>query len=157
MAQHKAMCPLSGKARKPSVTKNPKIVGLPLIPIQRNQSIPGAKASLLENSKLETERDLVEEKTSLKERVSRVVQHKERKEEKAWNHGRKHRSLICLEDMAEDVVNLDRRSCKESKSPRRNESKARETHLEPEKQLPANVLHELHTVLQRTRALHDET
>ncbi|XP_026555653.1 arf-GAP with Rho-GAP domain, ANK repeat and PH domain-containing protein 2-like [Pseudonaja textilis] len=151
------MCPLSGKARKPSVTKNPKIVGLPLIPIQRNQSFPRTKASLLENSKLETERDLAEEKTSLKERVSRVVQHKERKEEKFWNQGRKHRSLICLEDMAEGVVNLDHRSCKESKSPKRNESKARETQLEPEKQLPANVLHELHMVLLRTRALHDET
>ncbi|XP_026531141.1 arf-GAP with Rho-GAP domain, ANK repeat and PH domain-containing protein 2 [Notechis scutatus] len=155
--QHKAMCPLSGKARKPSVTKNPKIVGLPLIPIQRNQSFPRTKASLLENSKPETERDLAEEKTSLKERVSRVVQHKERKEEKFWNQGRKHRSLICLDDMAEGVVNLDRRSCKESKSPKRNESKARETQLEPEKQLPANVLHELHMVLLRTRALHDET
>ncbi|KAG8134882.1 hypothetical protein E2320_007964, partial [Naja naja] len=157
MAQHKAMCPLSGKVRTPSVTKNPKIIGLPLIPIQRNQSIPRAKASLLENSKLETEQDLAEEKTSLKEQVSRVVQRKERKEEKAWDQERKHRSLICLEDMAEGVVNLDRRSCKESKSPRRNESKAKETQLEPEKQLPANVLHELHTVLLRTRALRDET
>ncbi|XP_070805035.1 arf-GAP with Rho-GAP domain, ANK repeat and PH domain-containing protein 2 [Pituophis catenifer annectens] len=157
MAQHNAMCPPSGKTRKPSITKNPKIVGLPLIPIQHHQSIPRKKASLAENSKLEPERDLVEEKTGLKERVSRVVQHKERKEEKIWNQGRKHRSLICLEDMAEDVVNLDRRSCKESKSPRRNESKARETPLESEKQLPANVLHELHAVLQRTRAFHDDT
>ncbi|KAL7981707.1 hypothetical protein Chor_010902 [Crotalus horridus] len=110
-----------------------------------------------ENSELETQWDLAEEKTGLKQRSSRVVQHKERKEEKSWNQRRKHRSLICLDEVGENVVDLDRRSCKESKSPRISESKARETHLESEKQLPANVLQELHTVLRRTRALHDET
>ncbi|XP_039203641.1 arf-GAP with Rho-GAP domain, ANK repeat and PH domain-containing protein 2 isoform X3 [Crotalus tigris] len=156
-AQHSAMCPPDGKSRKPSITKNPKIGGLSLIPIQHNPRIPKAKASSAENSKLETQWDLAEEKTGLKERSSRVVQHKERKEEKPWNQRRKHRSLICLDEVGENVVDLDRRSCKESKSPRRSESKARETHLESEKQLPANVLQELHTVLQRTRALHDET
>lgn len=130
-------------------------VGLPTI--DTNDSTFDSSSISAQNSKLEMEQDLAREKADLKQRVSRVVQHKERKEEKIWNQRRKHRSLICLEDMADEVVNVDRRSCKESKSPKGNESKAGETHLEPEKQLPANVLHELHTVLQRTRALHDET
>ncbi|XP_025030695.1 arf-GAP with Rho-GAP domain, ANK repeat and PH domain-containing protein 2 isoform X3 [Python bivittatus] len=157
MAQHSTVCPPSGKTRKQSITKNPKIGGLPLIPIQQDQSIPKVKAKLAENSKLETESDLSEDKKSLKERVSRVVQYKERKEEKIWNHARKHHSLICLEDMGENAVDLGQRLSKESKSSKKSESKLRETHLESDKQLPANVIHELHTVLQRTKALHNET
>ncbi|XP_070613204.1 arf-GAP with Rho-GAP domain, ANK repeat and PH domain-containing protein 2 isoform X1 [Erythrolamprus reginae] len=54
MAQHNAMCPPSGKTRKTSITKTPKIVGLPLIPIHHHQSLPRVKASLAENSKPRT-------------------------------------------------------------------------------------------------------
>ncbi|XP_063166022.1 arf-GAP with Rho-GAP domain, ANK repeat and PH domain-containing protein 2 isoform X2 [Candoia aspera] len=157
IAQHSTMCPPSGKTRKQSITKNPKIGGLPLIPIQQNQSIPKAKANLSENAELETGSDLAEDKKGLKKRVSRVVQYKECKEEKIWNHARKHSSLICLEDMGEDIVDLGQRSCKGSESPKKRETRERETHLKSNKQLPASVIHELHTVLQRTRILHDET
>ncbi|XP_062991515.1 arf-GAP with Rho-GAP domain, ANK repeat and PH domain-containing protein 2 [Elgaria multicarinata webbii] len=154
IAQHSNICPPDGITRKQSITKNPKIGGLPLIPIQHERSTPKAKANTSENSRLESES---EDKKSLKERVSKVAQCLERKEEKARSRARKHRSLICLEDTGEDVVDLHQTLYKESKSPKKSEDKASRAHLESDKQLPANVIQELHTVLQRHRAVHEET
>uniref|UniRef100_A0A8D2JA96 ArfGAP with RhoGAP domain, ankyrin repeat and PH domain 2 n=1 Tax=Varanus komodoensis TaxID=61221 RepID=A0A8D2JA96_VARKO len=143
-------CPPDGKTRKQSITKNPKIGGLPLIPIQHERCSP-------KNSGLESENNLNEDKKSLKERVSRVAQCLERKEEKARSCTRKHRSLICLDDMDEDVVDLHQRPYKESKSSKKTEDKASRTQLESDKKLPANVIQELHMVLERHRALHEES
>uniref|UniRef100_A0ABM5GHY1 Arf-GAP with Rho-GAP domain, ANK repeat and PH domain-containing protein 2 isoform X1 n=1 Tax=Pogona vitticeps TaxID=103695 RepID=A0ABM5GHY1_9SAUR len=157
IAQHSNICPPDGKIRKQSITKNPKIGGLPLIPIQHERNIPKAKVNSSENSKLESESDLTEDKRTLKERVSRVAQCLERKEEKARSRTRKHRSLICLDDMGQDVVDLHQKPYKESKALKKSESKTSQTHLESEKQLPANVIQELHTVLQRHKAFHEMT
>nr|XP_016853922.1 PREDICTED: arf-GAP with Rho-GAP domain, ANK repeat and PH domain-containing protein 2 [Anolis carolinensis] len=157
IAQHNNICPPDGKVRKQSITKSPRIGGLPLIPIHHERSIPKAKINLSENSKLESESDLTEDKRGLKERASRVAQCLERKEEKARNRTRKHRSLICLDDMGQDVADSHQRPYMDSKAPKKNENKVNQMQLESDNKLPANVIQELHTVLQRHRALHEQS
>ncbi|XP_061440036.1 arf-GAP with Rho-GAP domain, ANK repeat and PH domain-containing protein 2 isoform X2 [Rhineura floridana] len=157
IAQHSNIWPPDGKTRKQSITKNPRIGVLPLIPIQHERSMAKAKVNTSEDSKLESEIDLTEDKKGLKQKVSLVAQCLERKEERTRSRARKHRSLICLEDTGDDVVDLPQTPFKESKSPKKNESKVSQPHLESDKQLPANVIQELSTVLQRHRAFHEET
>ncbi|KAH0616261.1 hypothetical protein JD844_027239 [Phrynosoma platyrhinos] len=154
---HCNICPPDGKVRKQSITKNPKIGGLSLIPIHQEGSIPKAKVNTSENSKLKSQTDLTEDKRGLKERALQVAQCLERKEEKARNRGRKHRSLICLDDMDQDVADLHQRPYKDSKTLKKSENKASQNQLESDKQLPANLIQELHTVLQRHRALNDQS
>nr|XP_028599635.1 arf-GAP with Rho-GAP domain, ANK repeat and PH domain-containing protein 2 [Podarcis muralis] len=157
IAQHSDIWPPDGKTRKQSVTKNPKIGGLPLIPIQQERSVPKTKVNASENSKLEFESDLTEDRKGLKQKVTMVAQCLERKEEKARTRARKHRSLICLDDMGADVLDLPQRPYKECKSPKKNEIKTSQTHQESDKQLPANVIQELNSVLQRHRIVHENT
>lgn len=111
----------------------------------------------IQNSKLESENDLTEDKKGLKQKLALVAQCLERKEEKAWNRVKKHRSLICLDDTGQDDDCLHQRPFKESKSPKKSDDKAHQTHLESDNQLPANVIQELSTVLQKHRVFHEET
>lgn len=111
----------------------------------------------LQNSKLEFESDLTEDRKGLKQKATMVAQCLERKEEKARTRARKHRSLICLDDMGADVLDLPQRPYKECKSPKKNEIKTGQTHQESDKQLPANVIQELNSVLQKHRIVHENT
>lgn len=87
-----------------------------------------------------------------------LTQRLEHKEEKARSHCKKHRSLICLEDTGEeDLVDFHQEHYKESKSPKKSENKTSQTHVESDKQLPANVMQELSAVLEKHRALHEKT
>ncbi|XP_067407632.1 arf-GAP with Rho-GAP domain, ANK repeat and PH domain-containing protein 2 [Emydura macquarii macquarii] len=160
-AQHSDIWPPAGKARKQSITKNPKIGGLPLIPIQQEKNTSKTRGNA-ENIKLESgklmlsehdENDIMEEKKNLKQKSYIVAQCLERKEEKARNHVKKHRSLICVEDTGADLHQIP---YKESKTLKKNENKINKSNLESDK-LPPNVIQELHTVLQKNRALREET
>ncbi|XP_066487843.1 arf-GAP with Rho-GAP domain, ANK repeat and PH domain-containing protein 2 [Tiliqua scincoides] len=157
IAQHSNLRPPDGMTRKQSITKNPKIGGLPLIPIQPERSIPKIKVGTSENSKLESESVTTEDKKGLKQKLALVAQCLERKEEKAWNRVKKHRSFICLDDTGQDDDGLHQRPFKESKSPKKSDGQTHQTHLESDNQLPANVIQELSAVLQRHRAFHEET
>lgn len=110
-----------------------------------------------QNSKLESEDELAEDKKGLKQKVSLVAQCLERNEDRAWSRERKHQSLIRLEDMGENIVDLHENPDKESKSPKKSENKANQAPLEPDKQLPAKVIHELSTILQKHKSFHKET
>ncbi|KAM8808577.1 arf-GAP with Rho-GAP domain, ANK repeat and PH domain-containing protein 2 [Eudromia elegans] len=162
-AQHADIWPPAGKARKQSITKSPKIGGLPLIPIQQEKNACKIGGST-ENIELESgkhrliehhEDDSLEERKNLKEKASIVAQCLERKEEEVRNQAKKHRSLACMEDRS--VGRTDQRPHKEAKALKKNKNKANKTTLDMDNKLPSNVIQELSTVLQRNRALHDET
>ncbi|NWI16587.1 ARAP2 protein, partial [Crypturellus soui] len=162
-AQHTDIWPPAGKARKQSITKSPKIGGLPLIPIQQDKNTCKIGGST-ENIELESgkpklvehhEDDLMEERKNLKEKASIVAQCLERKEEEVRNQTKKHRSLTCVEDRG--VGRTDQRPHKEAKALKKNKNKANKTTLDIDNKLPSNVIQELNMVLQRNRALHDET
>ncbi|XP_039397820.1 arf-GAP with Rho-GAP domain, ANK repeat and PH domain-containing protein 2 isoform X1 [Mauremys reevesii] len=161
-AQHSDIWPPAGKARKQSITKNPKIGGLPLIPIQqeKNTSKTRGNAEHIKAGKLtfseQDENDIAEEKKNLKERAYIVAQCLGRKEEKVKNHVKKHRSLICVEDTGADIADLHQSPYKESRTLKKHENKTNKSNLESDK-LPPNVIQELNTVLQKNRALHEET
>ncbi|NWX82372.1 ARAP2 protein, partial [Nothoprocta pentlandii] len=160
-AQHADIWPPAGKARKQSITKSPKIGGLPLIPIQQEKNACKFGGSIenidLESGKLKLvehhEDDSLEERKNLKEKASIVAQCLERKEEEVRNQAKKHRSLTCVEDRGR----TDQRQHKEAKALKKNKNKAKKTTLDLDSKLPSNVIQELNTVLQRNRALHDET
>ncbi|XP_006128812.2 arf-GAP with Rho-GAP domain, ANK repeat and PH domain-containing protein 2 isoform X1 [Pelodiscus sinensis] len=163
-AQHSDIWPPAGKARKQSITKNPKIGGLPLIPIQQEKNISktsgNAEHIKWESGKLtysdQEENDTVEGKHNLKQKAHMVAQCLERKEEKMKNHVKKHRSFICVEDTGTDVADLHKRPSKESRTLKKHENKTNKSNLESDK-LPPSVIKELNTVLQKNRALHEET
>uniref|UniRef100_A0A8B9ZJQ4 ArfGAP with RhoGAP domain, ankyrin repeat and PH domain 2 n=1 Tax=Anas platyrhynchos TaxID=8839 RepID=A0A8B9ZJQ4_ANAPL len=159
--QHADIWPPAGKARKQSITKSPKIGGLPLIPIQQENTTCKIRGSI-ENIQLglgkpklsdHNEDDLLEERKNLKEKASIVAQCLERKEEKVRNHAKAHRSFIS-EDIGVGKTDLCQRPHKPLK---KNKNKTNKTALELDKKLPSNVIQELNTVLQKNRALHDET
>ncbi|KFW65279.1 Arf-GAP with Rho-GAP domain, ANK repeat and PH domain-containing protein 2, partial [Pygoscelis adeliae] len=159
-AQHADIWPPAGKARKQSITKSPKIGGLPLIPIQQEKNtckITGSTENIeLQSGKQKLgehhENDFLEERKNLKEKASIVAQCLERKEEKVRNHAKTHRSLIS-EDVGAGMTDLNQRPRKALK---KNKNKTNKTTLELDNKLPSNVIQELNTVLQKNRALHDE-
>ncbi|KAM9192963.1 arf-GAP with Rho-GAP domain, ANK repeat and PH domain-containing protein 2 [Mergus octosetaceus] len=160
-AQHADIWPPAGKARKQSITKSPKIGGLPLIPIQQEKNTCKIRGSI-ENIQLglgkpklsdHNEDGLLEERKNLKEKASIVAQCLERKEEKVRNHAKAHQSFIS-EDIGVGKTDLCQRPHKPLK---KNKNKTNKTTLELDKKLPSNVIQELNTVLQKNRALHDET
>ncbi|NWX21294.1 ARAP2 protein, partial [Aegotheles bennettii] len=160
-AQHANIWPPAGKARKQSTTKSPKIGGLPLIPIQQEKNTCKIRGST-ENIELLSgkqkfgehhENDFLEERKNLKEKASIVAQCLERKEEEVQNHAKTHRSLIS-EDVGAGITDLHQRPHKALK---KNKNKTNKTTLELDNKLLSNVIQELNTVLQKNRALHDET
>uniref|UniRef100_A0A8D0FU08 ArfGAP with RhoGAP domain, ankyrin repeat and PH domain 2 n=1 Tax=Strix occidentalis caurina TaxID=311401 RepID=A0A8D0FU08_STROC len=156
--QHADIWPPVGKARKQSITKSPKIGGLPLIPIhqEKNTCKIGARFSYntLQRLSCHHENDFLEERKNLKEKASIVAQCLERKEEKVKSHAKTHQSLISVEDVGAGMTDLRQRSRKALK---KNKNKANKTALALDNKLPSNVIQELNTVLQKNRALNDET
>ncbi|XP_017661333.1 PREDICTED: arf-GAP with Rho-GAP domain, ANK repeat and PH domain-containing protein 2 [Lepidothrix coronata] len=164
IAQHADIWPPAGKARKQSITKSPKIRGLPLIPIhqEKNTCKIRGNTEFAKNIELKTgksrfgehcENEFLEERTNLKEKASMVAQCLERKEEKVRSHAKTHRSLIS-EDVGSGVTDLHQRPHKALK---KNKNKTNTTTLELDNKLPSKVIQELNTVLQKNRALHNET
>ncbi|XP_065692863.1 arf-GAP with Rho-GAP domain, ANK repeat and PH domain-containing protein 2 [Patagioenas fasciata] len=161
-AQHADIWPPAGKARKQSITKSPKVGGLSLIPIQQEKNTCKIRAST-ENIALQSgkskfgehhETDFLEDRKNLKEKASIVAQCLERKEEKVQNHAKTHRSLISVEHVGAGMTDLHQRS---HRAPKKKKNKTNKTTLELDNKLPSNVIQELNTVLQKNRALHDET
>ncbi|XP_074003419.1 arf-GAP with Rho-GAP domain, ANK repeat and PH domain-containing protein 2 [Numenius arquata] len=161
-AQHADVWPPAGKARKQSITKSPKVGGLPLIPIQQEKNTCKIRGST-ENIELQSgnpkfgehqENNFLEERKNLKEKASIVAQCLERKEEKARNHAKTHRSLISVGDAGAGLSDLHQ---KPHKALKKSKNKTNKTTLELDNKLPSNVIQELNTVLQKNRALHDET
>ncbi|XP_069648181.1 arf-GAP with Rho-GAP domain, ANK repeat and PH domain-containing protein 2 isoform X1 [Haliaeetus albicilla] len=161
-AQHADTWPPAGKARKQSITKSPKIGGLPLIPIHQEKNTCKIRGSI-ENVELQSgkpkfsehhENDFLEERKNLKEKASIVAQCLEWKEEKVRNHAKTHRSLISVEDVGAGMTDLHQNRHKALK---KNKNKPNKTVSELDNKLPSNVIQELNTVLQKHRTLHDET
>ncbi|KAM6402174.1 LOW QUALITY PROTEIN: arf-GAP with Rho-GAP domain, ANK repeat and PH domain-containing protein 2 [Pluvialis apricaria] len=161
-AQHADIWPPAGKARKQSITKSPKVGGLPLIPIQQEKNTCKIRGST-ENVELQSgnpklsehhENDFLGERKNLKEKASIVAQCLERKEEKVRNPAKTHRSLISAEDVGAGKTHLHQRP---QKALKKNKNKTNKTTLELDNKLPSNVIQELNTVLQKNRALNDET
>ncbi|NXF76659.1 ARAP2 protein, partial [Sclerurus mexicanus] len=160
IAQHADIWPPAGKARKQSITKSPRIRGLPLIPIHQENTCK--LRGNIENIVLQTgksrfgehlENEFVEERKNLKEKASVVAQCLERKEEKVRNHAKTHRSLISG-DVDSGTTDLHQRPHKALK---KNKNKTNKTTLELDNKLPSKVIQELNTVLQKNRAFHNET
>lgn len=100
------------------------------------------------------ENDFLEDRINLKEKASIVAQCLERKEEKVRNHAKTHRSLISVEHVGAGMTDLHQRS---HRAQNKKKNKPNKTTLELDNKLPSNVIQELNTVLQKNRALHDET
>ncbi|KAL2305281.1 hypothetical protein Nmel_007262, partial [Mimus melanotis] len=96
--------------------------------------------------------ELLEERKNLKEKASIVAQCLERKEEKVRNHAKIHRNLISEDDTSSGMTELHQRP---HKTPKKNKAKTKKTTLELDSKLPSNVIQELNTVLQKSRALHE--
>ncbi|KAM6150210.1 arf-GAP with Rho-GAP domain, ANK repeat and PH domain-containing protein 2 [Erethizon dorsatum] len=163
IAQHENdIWPPAGKERKRSITKNPKIGGLPLIPIQHERNanqawrnIESARAEL-ERLRLSEKHDRESMEPSLKDRASIVAQCLEHKEDKLRNRTRKHRSLICLEDTEAEVQQGQQKGHKGLKTLRKTEDKSNKATLDSDHKLPSKVIEELSVVLQRSRTLPKE-
>ncbi|NXE90244.1 ARAP2 protein, partial [Menura novaehollandiae] len=160
MAQHADIWPPAGKARKQSITKSPKIRGLPLIPIHQEKNTCKIRGNT-QDIEVRTgksrfgehhENELLEDRKNLKEKASIVAQCLERKEEKVQNHAKTHRSLISENDVGSGMTELHQRPHKPLK---KNKNKTNKTSLELDNKLPSNVIQELNTVLQKNRALHE--
>ncbi|XP_045853290.1 arf-GAP with Rho-GAP domain, ANK repeat and PH domain-containing protein 2 isoform X2 [Meles meles] len=160
IAQHENdIRPPAGKERKRSITKNPKIGGLPLIPIQHERSATQARRNI-ESARAELERLRLSEKrdqelgdSSLKERASMVAHCLEHKDEKLRTRTRKHRSFNCLEDTEAEVFPGQQKSHKGLKTLRKTEDRNVKAALDSDSKLPSRVIEELSVVLQRTRTL----
>ncbi|XP_057165673.1 arf-GAP with Rho-GAP domain, ANK repeat and PH domain-containing protein 2 isoform X2 [Ursus arctos] len=160
IAQHENdIWPPAGKERKRSITKNPKIGGLPLIPIQHERSGAQARRNIesaraeLEKLRLSEKRDQELGESSLKERASMVAQCLEHKDEKLRTRTRKHRSFNCLEDTEAEVLHGPQKSHKGLKTLRKTEDRNGKAALDSDSKLPSRVIEELSVVLQRTRTL----
>ncbi|KAM9086697.1 arf-GAP with Rho-GAP domain, ANK repeat and PH domain-containing protein 2 isoform 2-T2 [Megaptera novaeangliae] len=163
IAQHENdIWPPVGKERKRSITKTPKIGGLPLIPIQHEKNatqdwrdIESAKAEL-ERLRLSAKRDQEPGDGTLKERASIVSQCLEHKDEKLRNRTRKHWSFNCLEDTEAEVLQGQQKGQKGLKTLRKTEDRNGKATLDSNNKLPPKVIEELNVVLQRSRTLSKE-
>lgn len=164
IAQHENdIWPPAGKERKRSITKNPKIGGLPLIPIQLEKNVNQARRNI-ESARAELERLQLREKHdqefgdhTLKERASLVAHCLEHKDEKLRTRTRKPRSLNCLEDSeAEALQGQQTKGLKNLKTLRKVEEKNSRAALDSDHKLPSKVIEELSAVLQRSRTLPKE-
>ncbi|XP_036057345.1 arf-GAP with Rho-GAP domain, ANK repeat and PH domain-containing protein 2 isoform X2 [Onychomys torridus] len=163
IAQHENdLWPPAGKERKRSITKNPKIGGLPLIPIQHERNATLARKNI-ESARAELERLRLGEKqdrdfmdSSLKDRASIIAHCLEHKDDKLRNRTRKHRSFNCLEDTEAEVPHSLPKGFKGPKTLKKTEDKNSKTALDPDHKLPSNVIEELSVVLQRSRTLPKE-
>uniref|UniRef100_A0A8C3MB22 Uncharacterized protein n=1 Tax=Geospiza parvula TaxID=87175 RepID=A0A8C3MB22_GEOPR len=136
--------------KKQSITKSPKIRGLPLIPIQQEKNTCKIRGNT-EVSGMELMLIHLKRK-NLKEKASIVAQCLERKEEKGRNHTKTHRSLISEDDAGSGMTELHQIP---HKTLRKNKTKTNKTTLELDSKLPSDVIQELNTVLQKNRALHE--
>uniref|UniRef100_A0A8C3U4X8 ArfGAP with RhoGAP domain, ankyrin repeat and PH domain 2 n=1 Tax=Catharus ustulatus TaxID=91951 RepID=A0A8C3U4X8_CATUS len=157
--QHADIWPPAGKARKQSITKSPKIRGLPLIPIHQEKNTCKIRGNTevsglprLPHPLEHHDNELLEERKNLKEKASIVAQCLERKEEKVRNHAKTHRNLISEDDAGSGMTELHQKSHKTLK---KNKNKTSKMTLELDSKLPSNVIQELNTVLQKNRALHE--
>ncbi|XP_049565563.1 arf-GAP with Rho-GAP domain, ANK repeat and PH domain-containing protein 2 isoform X2 [Orcinus orca] len=163
IAQHESdIWPPAGKERKRSITKTPKIGGLPLIPIQHEKNatqawrdIESAKAEL-ERLRLSAKRDQEPGDGTLRERASIVAQCLEHKDEKLRNRTRKHWSFNCLEDTEAEVLQGQQKGQKGLKTLKKTEDRNGKATLDSNK-LPPKVIEELSVVLQRARTLPKES
>ncbi|XP_044801949.2 arf-GAP with Rho-GAP domain, ANK repeat and PH domain-containing protein 2 isoform X4 [Bubalus bubalis] len=162
IAQHENdIWPPAGKERKRSITKNPKIGGLPLIPIQHDRNATQARRET-ESAKAELERLRLGAKRdqggdgTLKEKASIVAQCLEHKDEKLRNRTRKHRSFYCLEDTEAEVFPGRQKGHKGLKTLRKTEDRNGKDTLDCNNKLPPKVIEELSVVLQRSRTLPKE-
>ncbi|XP_037386329.1 arf-GAP with Rho-GAP domain, ANK repeat and PH domain-containing protein 2 isoform X1 [Talpa occidentalis] len=163
IAQHENdVCPPAGKERKRSITKNPKIGGLPLIPIQHEKNATQARRNI-ESARAELERLRLSEKhdqeygdQSLKERASMVAHCLEQKDDRLRNRTRKHRSLNCLEDTETEVLHGQQKVQRGLKTLRKTEDRSCKATLDSDNKLPSKVIEELSAVLQRSRTFPKE-
>ncbi|XP_059131875.1 arf-GAP with Rho-GAP domain, ANK repeat and PH domain-containing protein 2 isoform X2 [Peromyscus eremicus] len=163
IAQHENdIWPPAGKERKRSITKNPKIGGLPLIPIQHERNVTLARKNI-ESARAELERLRLGEKqdrdfmdSSLKDRASIIAHCLEHKDDKLRNRARKHRSFNCLEDTEAEVPHSLPKGFKGPKTLKKTEDRNNKTTLDPDHKLPSKVIEELSVVLQRSRTLPKE-
>lgn len=159
IAQHENdIWPPAGKERKRSITKNPKIGGLPLIPIQHEKNATQARKNI-EMARAELERLRLSERhdrdftdSSLKDRASIIGYCLEHKDEKLRNRARKHRSFNCLEDTEAEVPPGLPKGYKGLKTVKKTEDRNSKATLEPNNKLPSKVIEELSVVLQRSRS-----
>ncbi|XP_059868704.1 arf-GAP with Rho-GAP domain, ANK repeat and PH domain-containing protein 2 isoform X3 [Delphinus delphis] len=164
IAQHESdIWPRAGKERKRSITKTPKIGGLPLIPIQHEKNatqawrdIESAKAEL-ERLRLSAKRDQEPGDGTLRERASIVAQCLEHKDEKLQSRTRKHWSFNCLEDTEAEVLQGQQKGQKGLKTLRKTEDRNGKATLDSNNKLPPKVIEELSVVLQRARTLPKES
>ncbi|XP_076992677.1 arf-GAP with Rho-GAP domain, ANK repeat and PH domain-containing protein 2 isoform X2 [Tamandua tetradactyla] len=163
IAQHENdICPPAGKERKRSITKNPKIGGLPLIPIQHERNVTQAQRNIesaraeLERLRLSEKRDAESVDCSLKERATLVAHCLEHKEEKLQTRTRKHRSFNCLEDSGAEFPPVQQKGHKSLKTLRKVEGRNSKATWDSDNKLPSKVIEELSVVLQRTRNLPKE-
>ncbi|XP_060155215.1 arf-GAP with Rho-GAP domain, ANK repeat and PH domain-containing protein 2 isoform X2 [Globicephala melas] len=164
IAQHESdIWPPAGKERKRSITKTPKIGGLPLIPIQHEKNatqawrdIESAKAEL-ERLRLSAKHDQEPGDGTLRERASIVAQCLEHKDEKLRNRTRKHWSFNCLEDTEAEVLQGQQKGQKGLKTLRKTEDRNGKATLDSNNKLPPKVIEELSVVLQRARTLPKES
>ncbi|KAH0505978.1 Arf-GAP with Rho-GAP domain, ANK repeat and PH domain-containing protein 2 [Microtus ochrogaster] len=163
IAQHENdIWPPAGKERKRSITKNPKIGGLPLIPIQHERNASQAQKNI-ESARAELERLRLCEKhdrdfvdPSLKDRASIIAHCLEHKDDKLRNRARKHRSFNCLEDTEAEIPHSLPKGYKGPKTPKKTEDRNSKTTLDHDHKLPSKVIEELSVVLQRSRTLPKE-
>uniref|UniRef100_A0A8C8Z5V8 Arf-GAP with Rho-GAP domain, ANK repeat and PH domain-containing protein 2 n=1 Tax=Prolemur simus TaxID=1328070 RepID=A0A8C8Z5V8_PROSS len=163
IAQHENdIWPPAGKERKRSITKNPKIGGLPLIPIQYEKNATQARRNI-ESARAELERLRLSEKheresvdSSLRERASMVAQCLEHKDDRLRTRTRKHRSLNCLEDTEAEAPQVHQKGHKGLKTLRKTEDRNSKATLDSDHKLPSKVIEELSVVLQRSRTLQKE-
>lgn len=163
IAQHENdIWPPAGKERKRSITKNPKIGGLPLIPIQHERNATQARKNI-EAARAELERLRLGEKpdrdftdSSLKDRASIIAHCLEHKDDRLRNRARKHRSLNCLEDTEAEVPHGPPKGSKGPKTLKKTEDRNSKATLDPDHKLPSKVIEELSVVLQRSRTLPKE-
>ncbi|XP_058402836.1 arf-GAP with Rho-GAP domain, ANK repeat and PH domain-containing protein 2 isoform X1 [Diceros bicornis minor] len=158
IAQHENdIRPPAGKERKRSITKNPKIGGLPLIPIQLERDATQARRNIesaraeLERLRLSENRDRESGDSSLKEKASIVAHCLEHKDDKLRHRTRKHRSFNCLEDTEAEVLREQQKGHKGLKTLRKTEDRNGKATLGSDNKLPSNVIEELSVVLQRSR------
>ncbi|XP_058526207.1 arf-GAP with Rho-GAP domain, ANK repeat and PH domain-containing protein 2 isoform X2 [Ochotona princeps] len=150
--------PPAGKERKRSITKNPKIGGLPLIPIQQEKNIIQAQRNI-ENARAEMERLWLSERrdkesmdSSLRDRASMVAHCLEHKDDKLRSRTKKHRSLNCLEDTEIEVPG-QQKGHKGMKMLKKTEERNSKVPVDSDHKLPSRVIEELSVVLQRSRTL----
>ncbi|XP_028939285.1 arf-GAP with Rho-GAP domain, ANK repeat and PH domain-containing protein 2 [Ornithorhynchus anatinus] len=158
IAQHdNDICPPAGKERKRSITKNPKVGGVPLIPIQQERILPYIRRTV-ETGNLEPEKPKDSEaqgregsESSMKERASMIASCLERKEDRLRNRTKKHRSFNCLEEPG-PATRGHPPFHKDSKAQRKPDERSK-SGLDSDHKLPSKVIEELSVVLQRTRTL----